>query len=101
MHDIIKEIVDITMYYMKNKKPPFEVANEMIGYVAGILKLVRKLSATPFLSINPVLQRSNRIKKIHGPLAIGQITLSLEQVTVVLNGKRVLTPPENIADVAI
>lgn len=56
---------------MKNKKPPFEVANEMIGYVAGILKLVRKLSATPFLSINPVLQRSNRIKKIHGSLAIG------------------------------
>lgn len=48
---------------MKNKKPPFEVANEMIGYVAGILKLVRKLSATPFLSINPVLQRSNRIKR--------------------------------------
>ena len=47
---------------MKNKKPPFEVANEMIGYVAGILELVRKLSATPFLSINQVLQRSNRIK---------------------------------------
>lgn len=36
---------------------------------------------------NPNLRRSNRIRTIHGSLAIEQNTLSLEQITVVLNGK--------------
>ena len=34
-----------------------------------------------------------------GSLAIEQNTLSLEQVTAVLNGKHVLAPPKDIAEV--
>ena len=51
------------------------------------------------LSSNPTLRRSNRIRSIHGSLAIEQNTLSLEQVTAVLNGKHVLAPPKDIAEV--
>ena len=51
------------------------------------------------LSNNPTLRRSNRIRTIHGSLAIEQNTLSLEQVTAVLNGKHVLAPPKDIAEV--
>ena len=51
------------------------------------------------LSSNPTLRRSNRIRTIHGSLAIEQNTLSLEQVTAVLNGKHVLAPPKDIAEV--
>ena len=51
------------------------------------------------LSSNPILRRSNRIRSIHGSLAIEQNTLSLEQVTAVLNGKHVLAPPKDIAEV--
>ncbi len=71
---------------MRNKKPPFEITNQMIGYVAEIAELVGKLSAVSSLSANPTLRRSNRIRTIHGSLAIEQNTLSLEQVTAVLNG---------------
>ena len=39
------------------------------------------------------------IRTIHGSLAIEQNTLSLEQVTAVLNGKQVLAPPKDIAEV--
>jgi Fic family protein len=84
---------------MRNKKPPFEITNQMISYVAEIAELVGKLSAVSSLSANPTLRRSNRIRTIHGSLAIEQNALSLEQVTAVLNGKHVLAPPKDIAEV--
>lgn len=84
---------------MKNKKPPFEITNRMIDYVAEIAELVGRLAAVSSLSANPTLRRSNRIRTIHGSLAIEQNTLSLEQVTAVLNGKHVLAPPKDIAEV--
>ena len=84
---------------MRNQKPPFEITNQMIDYVAEIAELVGKLSAVSSLSANPTLRRSNRIRTIHGSLAIEQNTLSLEQVTAVLNGKHVLAPPKDIAEV--
>ena len=84
---------------MKNKKPPFEITNTMIAYVAEIAELVGRLTSTNQLSGNPTLRRSNRIRTIHGSLAIEQNTLSLEQVTAVLNGKHVLAPPKDIAEV--
>ncbi len=84
---------------MRNQKPPFEITNQMIDYVAEIAELMGKLSAVSSLSTNPTLRRSNRIRTIHGSLAIEQNTLSLEQVTAVLNGKHILAPPKDIAEV--
>lgn len=84
---------------MKNKKPPFEITNAIIGYVAEIAELTGKLSSTNKFSANPMLRRTNRIRTIHGSLAIEQNTLTLEQVTAVLNGKQVLAPPKDIAEV--
>ena len=84
---------------MRNKKPPFEITNTMIHEIAEIAELVGKLTSTNQLSANPTLRRTNRIRTIHGSLAIEQNTLSLEQVTAVLNGKQVLAPPKDIAEV--
>ena len=84
---------------MRNKKPPFEITNAMIDHVAEIAELVGRLISTNQLSANPTLRRTNRIRTIHGSLAIEQNTLTLEQVTAVLNGKQVLAPPKDIAEV--
>ena len=84
---------------MKNKKPPFEITNTMIHKVAEIAELVGKLTSTNQLSANPTLRKTTRIRKIHGSLAIEQNTLSLEQGTAFLNGKQVLAPPKDIAEV--
>ena len=84
---------------MRNKKPPFEITNAMIAHVAEIAELVGRLTSTNQLSANPTLQRTNRIRTIHGSLAIEQNTLTLEQVTAILNGKQVLAPPKDIAEV--
>lgn len=84
---------------MKNKKPPYEITNMIIDSVAEIAELVGRLTSTNQLSSNPTLCRSNRIRTIHGSLAIEQNMLSLEQVTAVLDGKHVLAPPKDIAEV--
>ena len=84
---------------MRNKKPPFEITNTIINYVVEIAELVGRLASSKQLSTNPTLRRTNRIRTIHGSLAIEQNTLSLEQVTAVLNGKQVLAPPKDIAEV--
>ena len=81
------------------QKPPFEITNAMIDHVAEIAELVGRLTSTNQLSANPTLRRTNRIRTIHGSLAIEQNTLTLEQVTAVLNGKQVLAPPKDIAEV--
>lgn len=60
---------------MKNKQPPFQITNMMIDYVAEIAELVGKLSLSSHLSGNPTLRRANRIRTIHGSLAIEQNTL--------------------------
>ena len=84
---------------MKNKQPPFQITNKIIDDVAKISEQIGRLSARDHLSANPNLRRTNRIRTIYGSLAIEQNTLSLEQVTAVLNGKHVLAPPKDIAEV--
>ena len=81
-----------------SKQPPFTITNAMIDAVAEIAELVGKIFVSN-LSNSPTLRRTNRIRTIYGSLAIEQNTLSLEQVTAVLNGKRVLAPPKDIAEV--
>ena len=84
---------------MRNKQPPFETTNTMITDIAEIAELVGRLTSTERLSSNPALRRSNRIRTIYSSLAIEQNTLTLEQTTAVLNGKRVIAPPRDIAEV--
>ena len=43
---------------MINKKPPFEITNQIIDYVAEIAELVGRLMSTNQLSANPTLRRA-------------------------------------------
>lgn len=84
---------------MYNKKPPFEITTSMLDKLAEIAELVGQVNAVAGLTTNPTLRRTNRIRTIYSSLAIEQNTLSLEQVTAVLNGKRIIAPPKDIAEV--
>lgn len=81
------------------KNPPFEITDEIMKEVAWIAELVGKISSTENLSANPNLRRTNRIRSIYSSLAIEQNSLTLDQVTAVLAGKRVLAPPKDIKEV--
>lgn len=84
---------------MRNKKPPFEITSTILSEVAEIAELIGRVNSTKNLSTNPTLRRTNRIRTIYSSLAIEQNTLSLNQVTAVLSGKRVIAPPKDIAEV--
>jgi Fic family protein len=84
---------------MRNRKPPFEITNAILNEIAEIAELVGHMNATLGLSTNPTLRRTNRIRTIYSSLAIEQNTLTLEQVTAVLNGKQVIAPPKDITEV--
>lgn len=84
---------------MKDNQPSFQVTNAIIDHIAEIAELVGSLSLSNHLSGDPTLRRANRIRTIHGSLAIEQNTLSLEQVKAVINGKQVLAPPKDITEV--
>lgn len=79
--------------------PPFTMTEEITNLVIEIGELVGQISAHDRLSANPKLRRENRIKTIYSSLAIEQNTLSLDQVTDVIDGKRVLAPPAEIREV--
>lgn len=71
----------------------------MLTRVADIAQLVGAWQADNRQELVPQLRRGNRIKTIQASLAIEQNTLSLEQVTAVLDGKPVLGLPREIQEV--
>ena len=83
----------------KELSPPFKITNEILNFVYEIGELVGKISAEKEFEKNLTLRRENRIKTIYSSLAIEQNTLTLEQVTDVINGKRVLAPLKDIKEV--
>lgn len=79
--------------------PPFSITPPILGLVVQIAEEVGRLGLNDTASITPKLRRGNRIKSIHASLAIENNTLSLEQVTAVLAGQRVLGPPREVQEV--
>ena len=84
---------------MNKYKPPFHVTDKMILLIAEISEQVGRMAVQQERTINPHLRRENRIRTIHSSLAIEHNSLSLEQVTAILDGKRVLGNPNEIKEV--
>ena len=80
-------------------KPPFTMNEEITNLIVEIGEYVGAITTYDAMRPNPILRRENRIKTIHSSLAIEQNTLTLEQVTDVINGKRILGPLQDIREV--
>lgn len=77
-------------------QPPFNITGDMLSLVADIMEILGELKGVSNLEKMPRLRKVNRLKSIHSSLAIENNTLSLSQVTDVIDGKRVLAPYEDI-----
>ena len=84
---------------MNNYKPPFQITEKMTVLIGEISEEIGRMSIFQEKFSNPHLRRENRIKTIHSSLAIEHNSLSLEQVTAILDGKRVLGNPNEIKEV--
>lgn len=84
---------------MSEYKPPFHMTDRTITLLAEISEQVGRITVLQEWTISPHLRRENRTRTIHSSLAIEHNSLSLDQVTAILDGKRVLGNPNEIKEV--
>ncbi len=80
-------------------EPPITITPSILELTASIHRELGKLEGLGGTTPQPQLRRSNRIRTIHGTLAIEGNTLSLDQVTDVLDGVHVVGPTQDIREV--
>ena len=78
--------------------PPHTITPRLIDLVSRISESLGRWEGA-VVAISPKLRRENRIRSIHASLAIENSTLSLSQVTDIIEGKRVLGLPREIKEV--
>ena len=83
----------------KGYTPPYTITDEILNLVSDITEILTKLTIDDKMNYNPRLRRDNRVKTIHASLAIENNSLSIEQVTDIIAGKRVLGPQNEICEV--
>ncbi len=79
--------------------PPLTLTPELLNSVAAIAEALGRWSARQERSPSPRLRRENRIHTIQASLAIEQNSLSLEQVSALFDGQRVIGPARDIQEV--
>ncbi len=79
-------------------KPPFTLSATIIHQVSRISEALGQINQNDLQS-SPQLRKQNRIRTIAGTLAIEGNTLSLEQITAIIEGRNVLGEPKEIAEV--
>ncbi|OTA26253.1 cell filamentation protein Fic [Alloscardovia macacae] len=84
---------------MSEYRPPFHMTEYMTTLLADISEQVGRIAVLQEGTMSPQLRRGNRIRTIHSSLAIEHNSLSLNQVTAILEGKRVLGNPNEIREV--
>ena len=83
----------------KSYTPPYTITDKTVNLISAITEIVSQITIRDNMSNNPRLRRENRIRTIHASLAIENNTLSLDQVTDIINGKRILGAPNEICEV--
>lgn len=79
--------------------PPFEITSKIIAFISEISE---KIGEIHYLQDSPQyirLRKENRIRTIHSSLAIENNSLSIEQITAIVDGKHVLGNPNEITEV--
>ncbi len=84
---------------MPNYQPPFKITSKILTLIAEASVAVGYLSAQVESEQALRLRRINRIRTIQGSLAIEGNTLTEQQITAILDGKRVIAPPREILEV--
>lgn len=80
-------------------KPPYEITQEILRLISSISSKIGAINATFLDRQNPQLRRQNRIKTIHSSLQIEGNTLSENQITAIVENKRVVGPEKDILEV--
>ncbi len=80
-------------------KPPYEITNRILNLIASVSEKIGELNAAHLNRPPTELRKKNRIKTIQSSLEIEGNTLSIEQITDLLDNKRILAPRKDIIEV--
>lgn len=81
------------------KKPPFTITHKIANLVAQIAEQIGKVQGSGEYRRNLHLRKVNRLRSIQSSTAIEGNTLSLEQITALIDGKRIIGNPREIREV--
>ena len=80
-------------------QPPFEINNKIINLVSEIHNKLGKLEDNLYNKKTLYLRKASKIKSVNSSCAIEANSLTEEEVEAVVNGKRVIAPPNEILEV--
>ncbi|MBK8417048.1 MAG: Fic family protein [Bacteroidetes bacterium] len=80
-------------------KPPYEITSKILKSITSISQTIGEVNAKYLVKQNPKLRKENQIKTIHSSLRIEGNTLSADQITAIIENKRVVGPEKDIKEV--
>lgn len=80
-------------------KPPYEITATILKLISAISEKIGAVNANLVNKPTPKLRKQNRIKTIHASLKIEGNTLTEEQITALIENKKVIGPQKDIIEV--
>jgi Fic family protein len=80
-------------------KPPYQITTKILEQISSISEKVGEINAAYLYKPPTELRKKNRIKTIQSSLQIEGNSLSLDQVTAILDNKKIIAPKKDILEV--
>lgn len=80
-------------------KPPYDITPKILKLISSISEKLGEVNANYLSKQSPQLRKQNRIKTIHSSLQIEGNTLTEEQITALIDNKRVVGPQKDVLEV--
>jgi len=80
-------------------KPPYEITPKILKLLTSISEKIGEVNATFLNKPSPQLRKQNKIRTIHSSLKIEGNTLTEEQITALIENKRVIGPQKDVKEV--
>jgi Fic family protein len=80
-------------------KPPYDITPKILKLISSISEKIGEVNANYLNKQSPQLRKQNRIKTIHSSLQIEGNTLTEEQITALIENKRVIGPKKDVSEV--
>jgi Fic family protein len=80
-------------------KPPYQITSRILELIASISEKIGEVNAAYLYKPPTELRKKNRIKTIQSSLEIEGNSLSLDQVSAILDNKRIIAPKKDIQEV--
>lgn len=81
-------------------QPPYNLTTEILRLVSEVSHKIGEVNASFLTKQSPELRKRNRIKTIQASLAVEGNTLSIDQITALIENKRIIGPAKDIKEVS-